>query len=212
MSAAAPRPAQRAAKKPATVDQAPDSLQGYYAGFVSRAVAWIVDYAIIVLVTMIVSLALSLYFSAPSVQRYTQFLDRLLPGVQAFVDYLSSPPFVLLAGVVFFLLYFVFFFTTTGQTVGMALMGLRVVTMAGKRVGIRRAFVRTLCYPLSLAPFGLGYLWVLGTDKRQAWQDLIARTYVLYVWDAHYEENFLRNAVYRLTGPRKQRKDEKAKQ
>jgi alpha-D-ribose 1-methylphosphonate 5-triphosphate synthase subunit PhnG len=79
----------------------------------------------------------------------------------------------------------------------------------GKRLGIGRSFVRTLCYVISLAPFGLGFLWVLGEDRRQAWQDKIARTYVLYVWDARYEENFLRSAVYQLTKKRKQMQDAK---
>jgi hypothetical protein len=59
---------------------------------------------------------------------------------------------------------------------------------------------------LSLAPFGLGFLWVLGEDRRRAWHDKIAHTYVLYVWDARYEENFLRNAVYQLTKKREAKK------
>jgi uncharacterized RDD family membrane protein YckC len=85
-----------------------------------------------------------------------------------------------------------------------------VVTTDGKRMGVRRSFLRTLCYTLSLAPLGLGFLWVLGEDRRRAWHDKIAHTYVLYVWDARYEENFLRSAVYQLTKKREAKKANKS--
>jgi uncharacterized RDD family membrane protein YckC len=184
----------------------PDSLQGYYAGFISRAVAIIVDFVIIWLVTAVVISALALFLGVPSVQRFIHWLNGVLPGSIAVFDVLTSTRF----GVVFFMLfevvYFIFFFSTTGQTVGKAIMGLRVVTTDGKRMGVRRSFIRTLCYALSIAPLGLGFLWVLGHDRRQAWHDKIAHTYVLYVWDARYEENFMRNAVYRLTKKREAKK------
>jgi uncharacterized RDD family membrane protein YckC len=192
------------------VDTTPDSLQGYYAGFTSRAVAIIVDYAIIALVSAVAIAALSFFFSIRSVQAFIDWLNTVLPGSINLFDALTSPPF----GVAFFFLfqwlYFVFFFSTTGQTVGKAIMGLRVVTIDGKRMGVRRSFVRTLCYTVSLAPLGLGFLWVLGDDRRKAWHDKIARTYVLYVWDARYEENFLRSAVYRLTKKRESKKANKS--
>jgi uncharacterized RDD family membrane protein YckC len=185
-------------------------LQGYYAGFSSRAVAIIIDYAIIALVSAVVIAALAFFLSIPSVQRFTTWLNDVLPGINRLFDGLTSPPF----GAFFFLLfqyvYFVFFFSTTGQTVGKAIMGLRVVTIDGQRLGVRRSFIRALCYTLSLAPLGLGFLWVLGEDRRKAWHDKIARTYVLYVWDARYEENFLRNAVYQVTKKRESRKADKS--
>jgi uncharacterized RDD family membrane protein YckC len=191
------------------LNEEPDSLQGYYAGFASRAVAIIVDFAIIGLVTSVVVAALSLFFSISSVERFINWLNSVLPGIINVFDALTSPPF----GVIFFLLfeyaYFIFFFATTGQTVGKAVMGLRVVTTDGKRMGVKRSFIRTLCYVLSLAPLGLGFLWVLGEDRRRTWHDKIAHTYVLYVWDARYEENFLRNAVYQLTKKRESKKANK---
>ena len=203
MSASQPVRHSAAAPK---IDASPDSLQGYYAGFTSRAVAIIVDYAIITLVTAIAVGALSLFFSISSVARFIDWLNSVLPGIINVFDALTSPPFGAIFFVVFQFLYFIFFFSTTGQTVGKAIMGLRVVTTDGKRMGVKRSFIRTLCYTLSLAPLGLGFLWVLGEDRRKAWHDKFARTYVLYVWDARYEENFLRNAVYQLTKKRESRK------
>jgi len=188
----------------------PDSLQGYYAGFTSRAVAIIVDVAIIALVTAVVMAAMTLFFDLPSVQRFIVWLNRVLPGIDRLFSGLTSAPFGAFFFLLFQYLYFIFFFSTTGQTVGKAIMGLRVVTSDGKRMGVKRSFIRTLCYTLSLAPLGLGFLWVLGEDRRRAWHDKIAHTYVLYVWDARYEENFLRNAVYQLTRKREEKKAHKS--
>jgi len=188
----------------------PDSLQGYYAGFTSRAVAIIIDVAIITVISAVVIGALTLFFDLPSVQRFIRWLNSVLPGFDQVFIALTSARFAAIFYILFSYLYFLFFFSTTGQTVGKAIMGLRVVTTDGKRMGVKRSFIRTLCYTLSLAPLGLGFLWVLGEDRRRAWHDKIAHTYVLYVWDARYEENFLRNAVYQLTKKREAKKADKA--
>jgi uncharacterized RDD family membrane protein YckC len=188
----------------------PGSLQGYYAGFTSRAVALLIDYAIILLVGTFVIGAMTFFFDLSAVQRFIQWANSILPGFDRLFVWLTSARF---AGLFFLLLnygYFVFFFSTTGQTIGKSIMGLRVVTTDGRRMGVKRSFIRTLCYVVSLAPLGLGFLWVLGEDRRRAWQDKIAHTYVLYVWDARYEENFLRNAVYQLTKKRAPKNAEQA--
>jgi len=191
------------------LNEEPDSLQGYYAGFASRAVAILIDIAIISLVSAVVIGAMSLFFDLPSVQRFIRWLNSVLPGSDQIFIGLTSTRFAGFFYLAFLYLYFIFFFATTGQTVGKAIMGLRVVTTDGKRMGVKRSFIRTLCYTLSLMPLGLGFLWVLGEDRRRAWHDKIAHTYVLYVWDARYEENFLRNAVYQLTKKRESKKADK---
>ncbi len=195
---------------PGVLNEEPDSLQGYYAGFTSRAVAIIIDFAIISLVSAVVIWFMALFFGLPSIQRFIEWLNSLLPGFDRVFIALTGPRFAALFYFLFLYLYFVFFFSTTGQTVGKAIMGLRVVTTDGKRISVKRSFIRTLCYTLSLAPLGLGFLWVLGEDRRRAWHDKIAHTYVLYVWDARYEENFLRSAVYQLTRKRESKKADKS--
>lgn len=184
------------------LNEDPDSLQGYYAGFSSRAVAIIIDYVIIFMIGTVVIGSLALFLDLASVQRFIQWVSSILPGFERIFAWLTSARFAAFFFILLQYVYFIFFFSTTGQTIGKAIMGLRVVTTNGKRMGVKRSFIRTLCYGLSLAPLGLGFLWVLGEDRRKAWQDKIARTYVLYVWDARYEENFLRNAVYQLTKQR----------
>ena len=186
----------------------PDSLQGYYAGFASRAVAIIVDVALVTVMSALALAFMSLFFDLPSVQRFIDWVNGFLPGfAQVFIG-LTGPRFAAIFYFAFLYLYFIFFFATTGQTVGKAIMGLRVVTNDGKRMGVKRSFIRAVCYTLSLAPLGLGFVWVLGEDRRRARHDKIAHTYVLYVWDARYEENFLRNAVYQLSKKRADKKDQ----
>jgi uncharacterized RDD family membrane protein YckC len=165
-------------------------------------VAWVVGQSIALLIPMVIILVTHYFLSLGAVASFMSLLESLFPNASAFMSWFLGPQFALIVSLVIFYSYFVFFLSTTGQTVGMALMGLRVLTITGQRLRPGRALLRTLCYGLSLAPFGLGYLWVLGQDQRPAWHDRIARTYVLYVWDARYEENFLRNAVYQLTKKR----------
>jgi uncharacterized RDD family membrane protein YckC len=192
------------------LNEEPDSLQGYYAGFASRAAAIIIDVALVSLISAIVIAFMTLFFTLPSVQRFIDWVNGFLPGfAQVFVE-LTGPRFAAIFYLLFTYLYFTFFFATTGQTVGKAIMGLRVVTTDGKRMGVKRSFIRAVCYTISLAPLGLGFLWVLGEDRRKAWHDKIAHTYVLYVWDARYEENFLRNAVYQLTKKREAKQTHKS--
>ena len=168
--------------------------------------------AIITVISAVVIGGPVIFFDLPSVKRFIHWLNSLLPGFDRIFSRVDQR--ALCRDFFIFLLtylYFVFFFATTGQTVGKAIMGLRVVTTDGKRMGVKRSFIRTVCYALSLAPLGLGFVWVLGEDRRRAWHDKIAHTYVLYVWDARYEENFLRNAVYQLTKKRGKAKKTRAR-
>jgi uncharacterized RDD family membrane protein YckC len=84
-----------------------------------------------------------------------------------------------------------------GKTVGKALMGLRVLGQDGRRVTFTQAIIRALSYYVSGLALFIGFLWVLVDDRRQAWHDKLARTIVVYEWDAQYEERLV-NAVQTL--------------
>ena len=77
--------------------------------------------------------------------------------------------------------YFTLFWSTTGQTPGMRMMRLRVVTYAGGRVHFFRALIRLGGLVLAIIPLGAGFLPVLFDDRRRALQDLLARTLVIHV-------------------------------
>jgi uncharacterized RDD family membrane protein YckC len=66
----------------------------------------------------------------------------------------------------------------------MAVLGIRVVRMDGTPIGWRQAVVRTLALPLSFLVLGLGFLGILTNRDRYALHDRIARTAVVYSWDA----------------------------
>jgi uncharacterized RDD family membrane protein YckC len=77
--------------------------------------------------------------------------------------------------------YFVLFWTTTGQTPGMRLMRLRLVTYRGERVHFVRALIRLGGLVLAIIPLFAGFLPVLVDERRRALQDFLARTVVLHV-------------------------------
>ena len=83
------------------------------------------------------------------------------------------------------------FWILTGQTPGMMLLGLRVVSTDGGRLTFWRAVRRLIGFIISFMLAFLGFAWVLVDDKRQGWHDKLADTYVVYSWDAHPDETFL---------------------
>ena len=68
-----------------------------------------------------------------------------------------------------------------GWSPGKQALRLRLVRDDGERPGLGVGFARTVCWPLSLAPLGLGLLWPLFDRNRQAWHDKLAGTFVVRV-------------------------------
>ncbi len=76
-------------------------------------------------------------------------------------------------------LYFVVFWSTAGQTPGMRLMGVRVVTGSGTPPPAWRSAVRFVGLVLAIIPMFLGFLPVLFDRRRRALPDYLAGTVVL---------------------------------
>jgi uncharacterized RDD family membrane protein YckC len=76
--------------------------------------------------------------------------------------------------------YFVLFWSTAGQTPGMRLMGLRVMTERGSHPGVARSVLRLVGLGLAIVPLFLGFLPVLVDARRRGLQDFLAGTVVLY--------------------------------
>jgi uncharacterized RDD family membrane protein YckC len=68
---------------------------------------------------------------------------------------------------------------TAGRTVGGAVLGVRVVSRGGGRLGWARSLGRAVLYVL----FPLGLLWAAVSARRRSVQDLLFRSSVRY--DAH---------------------------
>ncbi len=82
--------------------------------------------------------------------------------------------------VAFVIVYFIGCWATTGQTLGMRMMGLKLVNANGKPPSICRSTVRYFGRFLSILLLFSGYILVLVHPKRRALHDVLAGTYVVY--------------------------------
>ena len=82
----------------------------------------------------------------------------------------------LLVGALYSILFWVHW---NGKTAGKKIMKIKVVTEKGKGLDYQTAVIRYLGYLLSAIVLLLGYLWVIWDDKKQAWHDKLAKTYVV---------------------------------
>jgi uncharacterized RDD family membrane protein YckC len=91
---------------------------------------------------------------------------------------------VVVSFIVWEFIYFAYQWSLSGKTVGMALLGIRVVGTDGGPITGRQAVIRTLTLPLSFLLLGLGFIGILLNKDRHALHDRFARTVVVYSWDA----------------------------
>jgi len=155
-----------------TVRVEPDrdiSLQGHYAGIVTRFAAFALDLAV----------AVTLYALGGHVIEYV--LSSLAGHDVALREH-PIVSIVLLS--LWWLVYFAYPIAMGGRTLGMSFVGLEVVTKTGGDVDARHAIVRTIFLPLSLVFAGIGIVIILINRDRRAFHDLIAGTAVVYSWNA----------------------------
>ena len=75
-----------------------------------------------------------------------------------------------------------FFWTLAGQTLGMRLLGIRVIDFEGDpHLDMRTAVRRLFGVVLSILTLGIGFLMVLFSDRRRGLMDRIANTVVILV-------------------------------
>jgi uncharacterized RDD family membrane protein YckC len=144
--------------------------QGCYAGAVSRLVAFAID-------ALVVWVAFTLAFAA------TDAFLRLVTGHSW--NLFSSHRILdlcLLVGWGF--LYFTYQWAVRGRTLGMAILGLQVVTVEGRPISHRQAVLRTVGLGLTLLTLGIGFLGIVYQRERRALDDFVAGTAVVYEWDA----------------------------
>ncbi len=153
------------------INAAPPELgrQGNYAGGVTRLVAFSADVGASWGIFTVALAGLS-------------FAINLVTGNQV---NLGSRQIIALGGLVIWeFVYFAYQWSLAGKTVGMALLGIRVVAKDGDAITVRQAVIRTLTLPLSFLLFGLGFIGILLNKDRHALHDRLAKTVVVYSWDA----------------------------
>ena len=170
---------------------AEDSLLGHYAGFTSRLLSFAIDSAL-----MIIFLALGSWIFSTMIQ--VLGLEGLFESLfgEGSVAETAKILFSGANGTLIIIAYLLVSWILTGQTVGMMIMGLRVIAADGDRLTFWQAVRRLIGMFIAAFAFYLGYLWILGDDRRRGWQDIIGGTYIVYAWDARPDESFL--ADYQL--------------
>lgn len=134
-----------------------------YVGFVTRAVALVIDALIVDVVAIVTAGAAAL-------------IANLFGG-----DSTLSAAGAAVGGAVWFLwsgVYFVTFWTLAGQTPGQRILGFRVLPAAGGAIRPIRAIRRFIGMIISMIPLGAGFLPVLVDDRRRGLHDRIAGTVV----------------------------------
>jgi uncharacterized RDD family membrane protein YckC len=155
------------ATRPVEVPAAPSTpAVPAYAGLITRAVAYVVDVLIMGAIALIVTVCGGLILSA------------LLPGK-------LSPSFLgvfatAAAWVIWGAVYLGGFWVLVGQTPGMRLMRIEVLTTSWRRLGVARALVRLVGITLAAIPLGLGFALILVDGRRRGLQDLLAGTVVVH--------------------------------
>ncbi len=155
---------------------------GISAGFVSRTVASILDLIVILVLAGVTYLLISgtmrlLRIDLFECRQFVAFTDVrsiftnfcALSRILAIITILSIAP-----------LYYLSLWLFAGRTIGMGIVGLRVVRTNGRKLGLSTAIIRLVGFTLSLLTLGLGFLWAIFDDERQALHDKMARTYVIY--------------------------------
>jgi uncharacterized RDD family membrane protein YckC len=145
------------------------SLQGHYAGAVSRLAAYAIDLAVS---SGLFTLALAAI----------TYVVNLLTGHH--VAWNKGSIIVAVVYAAWEFLYFAYSWAAGGKTLGMAVLGIEVVRADGADLDPWRAVIRTLALPLSFLLLGLGFAGILLQREHRALHDLIAGTAVVYAWDA----------------------------
>ena len=153
--------------------------EGQYAGLISRSVALAID---VTLVTLFLTLST---WIITSFLAFFRIDVRACPALGAGVGlrtYLCHgfSYFLLALGIGFAPVYALAFWMLAGQTIGKALMGVRIVRMDGHPISFLTGVRRLLGYLIDVITLGIGFLWVLADDRRQGLHDKVAGTCVIY--------------------------------
>ena len=143
--------------------------QGHYAGALSRLLAYGVD-LLILTVVYVAALAL-LEFAINAATPWS-------------IDLKTGHVLVLVGELLWAAFYFGNSWVIFARSPGMTLLGLRIVRADGSSLDRHHAILRLIAFPLGFLTLGLGFLGIIFDRTHQAIYDRIARTAVVYDWDA----------------------------
>jgi len=152
------------------------AVQGRYAGFASKGAAMLLDLGAITVTFLCSMIVIQL--------TWVLFLHDDYPTARHKVR--KSQYVVVTLYAIWWFLHFFLSVWSTGQTLGMAVMGLQVVPSRSHRMGVswKQALIRTAV--LSLTLFVSPFMAVIGFFRRDGrmLHDIIADTGIIYKWNA----------------------------
>ena len=137
--------------------------QGHRAGFFSRALAAIIDLVFVIAVVFGINLVIAL-------------VRLIIERVQG----ATLPQFGWSVAIGVLLLWLAWTYTwgSTGRSLGMHIMGLKIVGYSGHRVRLPVAALRSAFCLF----FPIGLIWVIFSPANRSLQDVVLRTSVVYDW------------------------------
>jgi uncharacterized RDD family membrane protein YckC len=145
------------------------SRQGHYAGVASRGAAFAADVGALWLLYTLGVFVVAVFW-------------QLITGKTFNLGRHQAIELVVL--LVWWFLYFSYQWTLGGRTIGMALLGLQVVQKDGRPITGREAMLRAVLLYLSFLFAVVTALFIVFQRERRTIHDLVARTAVVYSWDA----------------------------
>ena len=142
-------------------------VTGHFAGPVSRLLAFLADVGVIWLGYLAIAFGIA-------------FVVELFSSLE--VDTVTWGIVALSVFVLWSFTYMWISYSIAGKTIGMGVVGLRVLNRQGKILTGGQAALRTLVLPVSVFFFGLGCLGILFSPERRALHDVTGGSVVVYDW------------------------------
>lgn len=150
----------------------------YVVGFWRRFAAAIVDLAIVIPVSLLITLTVSKIGGIHLPPSNLRVLD-----LDLWIDLMLATDPALMMGFVLFtgigLTYLLVFHIILGRTLGMRLLKMRVIDVYGDRPSPARCIARVAGYLAGVATLFLGFLWMGFDSEKRGLHDWIAGTYVI---------------------------------
>lgn len=147
-------------------------------GFWRRLLAAAIDLAIILPAALIITVLASRITGVRLPPSNLRLID-----IDLWIDLvLASDPALVMALVLFTaigLTYLLIFQIVLGRTLGMRVLGIRIIDVYGDRPSAGRCIARCAGYLASVATLFLGFLWIGFDSEKRGLQDWIAGTYVI---------------------------------
>jgi len=155
-----------------------DGQTVHVVGFWKRFIAAMIDLAIVVPAALLITLLASKIGGVHLPPSNLRVLD-----VDMWIDLVLATDPALLMGMILMLaigmIYLLVFQIVLGRTLGMRVLGLKIIDVYGERPSPARCAVRCVGYLASIATLFLGFLWMGFDSEKRALQDWIAGTYVI---------------------------------